>query len=164
MNDTWQGHYAGIVSRTGALVIDVVVVTLVTSGSVLFTQALVAMLKREPIGEVAIDPGLALLATTWITFLYFVCGWAIFGRTGGEALFGLRVARRNGTRVSLVRALLRAVVFFPSVLFFGIGLWWILIDKRRRTWADLAARTVVVYDWGPERGPVALGESGVHGR
>jgi len=152
VNDRWQGHYAGIVSRTGALVIDVIVVTLVTSGAVFFTQALVAMLKGELIGDVSIDPGLALLATSWITLLYFVCGWSVFGRTGGEAIFGLRVARTTGARVKLARSLLRFIVFFPSIMLFGIGLWWILFDTRRRSWADIAARTIVVYDWGPERG------------
>jgi uncharacterized RDD family membrane protein YckC len=164
VNDTWQGHYAGIVSRGGAFVVDVIVVTIVTSGAVFFTQALIAMLNGKLMGEVTINPELALLATTWITFIYFVLGWTVFGRTGGEALFGLRVARPNGGRVHLARAALRFIVFFPSILLFGIGLWWILIDKRRRSWADIAARTVVVYDWGPEPRLVEMaGESGVHG-
>jgi uncharacterized RDD family membrane protein YckC len=41
------------------------------------------------------------------------------------------------------------VVAFPfSLAFFGIGAAWMLVDRRRRTFHDLVAKTAVVYDWG----------------
>ncbi len=163
MIDPWQGRYAGIVSRAGAFAIDVIVVTIATSGTIFFLQALDAMLRSEPLGNVQIAPEWAALISIFIFLVYFVGGWTVFGRTGGEALFGLRVVRRNGTRVHVLRCLLRFFVFFPSLLLMGVGVLWILVDKRRRTWADIAARTVVVYDWGtlPDLGTSSVGPGAI---
>ncbi len=163
MNDPWQGHYAGIVSRAGAFIIDVIVVTIATSATLFFLQALDAMVSSVPVGEVQIAAEWAAVVSMFIFLVYFVGGWSVFGRTGGEALFGLRVVRRNGTRVHFLRSLFRFFVFFPSLLLMGVGVLWIVIDKRRRTWADIAARTVVVYDWGkvPELSGSSVGPGAV---
>jgi uncharacterized RDD family membrane protein YckC len=78
---------------------------------------------------------------------YYTIGWAVFGRTAGEALFGLRLVRRDGRAVSWPRAFVRFLVTPASFALCGIGYVWILIVRRRRTWSDLIAGTVVIYDW-----------------
>jgi uncharacterized RDD family membrane protein YckC len=142
-----QGRYAGIVSRTVAISTDAVVLSVLSIGSLLVIQAVVAMVRSEPFGNVTIDPDWAILLVLGQSAAYFTVGWAVFGRTAGEALFGLRTVRRNGEPVGWIRAFVRFLVSPLSFSLCGLGFFWILVDRRRRTWSDLAAGTVVVYDW-----------------
>jgi uncharacterized RDD family membrane protein YckC len=42
---------------------------------------------------------------------------------------------------------LRHVIGYPlSALFFGLGVFWMLWDRRRQAWHDKLAKTVVVKD------------------
>ena len=69
------------------------------------------------------------------------------GETPGKRMFGLRVVNDNGTPVgwgpSLVRNLLRAVDFMPSL--YGFGLASMLLNRDFKRLGDLAAGTLVVY-------------------
>ena len=142
-----QGHYAGIISRAVAGVIDAIVLSILSFGTLLVLQAVIAMIESKPFSDVSIDSAWGLAIVAGQAMLYFTIGWAVFGRSGGEALLGLRVVRRNGTDVGWGRAFLRFLVWPLAYSFCGLGFLWILIDNRRRTWPDLIVRTVVVYDW-----------------
>jgi uncharacterized RDD family membrane protein YckC len=144
---TRQGRYAGIVSRTVAISTDAVVLAAASIGTLFVLQAVVAMIMGVPFGDVTIDPEWGIAIVLGQAATYFTVGWAVFGRTGGEALFGLRLVRRNGDVVGWGRAFLRFIVSPLAYAFCGLGYVWMLVDNRRRTWADLAAGTVVVYDW-----------------
>ena len=61
----------------------------------------------------------------------------------GKQLAGLRVVDRVGRRLSVWRALARAVLY----VLFPIGLLWVLASRRNASAQDLVVRTVVVYDW-----------------
>jgi len=69
------------------------------------------------------------------------------GETPGKRMFGLRVVNDNGTPVgwgpSLVRNLLRAVDFMPSMYVFGLVC--MLLNRDFKRLGDLAAGTVVIY-------------------
>jgi uncharacterized RDD family membrane protein YckC len=142
-----QGRYAGIVSRAVSTIIDAVVLSILSFGTLLVLQAVIAMIQGEPFSDVNIDSSWGLLIVGFQAMAYFTIGWAVFGRSGGEALLGLRVVRRNGSDVGWGRAFLRFLVWPFAYSFCGLGFFWILIDNRRRTWPDLIVGTVVVYDW-----------------
>ena len=142
-----QGRYAGIVSRTVSLLTDSVVLALVSIVSLFVLQALIAMIEGKPFGDVTIDPEWGVVIVASQAGLYFTAGWAVFGRTGGEALFGLRMVRRNGMPMSWARSFVRFLVWPLAFAFCFVGFLWILVDRRRRTWSDLVAGTVVIYDW-----------------
>lgn len=73
------------------------------------------------------------------------------GRTPGKALAGLRVVKLDGTPLSIGDAALRgALGYFLSSLVLYAGFFWALIDRQRRGWHDMIARTVVVSE--PGRG------------
>jgi uncharacterized RDD family membrane protein YckC len=80
------------------------------------------------------------VGVVWVTTLFLVFfGWALltaqeiaFGTSLGKRLFGLHL---SGTTSS---ALLRALVFLPSLLL-GLGVLWGLFDSKKRCWHDLAA-------------------------
>ena len=80
-----------------------------------------------------------------LIFGYFPFFWARGGQTPGMRPFRLRVVRdADGTAIGWRTAILRmiAMYFVSSVLYLGFA--WVFIDKRRRSWHDLVAGTVVI--------------------
>jgi uncharacterized RDD family membrane protein YckC len=74
---------------------------------------------------------------------YFVVSWTRGGQTIGMRAWRLRVVRVDGSALSLWRALLRFFVALVSLAALGLGFWWTLADRQRRTWHDLAAGTAM---------------------
>jgi uncharacterized RDD family membrane protein YckC len=76
------------------------------------------------------------------------------------AVVGLAVVRRDGGVANGRRALLRAIVLPLSLALLLLGLIGMVLGKERRTLHDVAAGTVVVYDWGERQAeqPVTIRE------
>ena len=142
-----QGRYAGIVSRSVAISADAVVLAVLSIGSLFVLQAIGAMVEGKPFGDVTLPSELGVVVVVFQSAAYFTVAWAVFGRTAGEALFGLRTIRRTGGPVGWGRAFVRFLVSPLALSVCGLGFAWMLVDRRRRTWPDLVAGTVVVYDW-----------------
>jgi uncharacterized RDD family membrane protein YckC len=85
---------------------------------------------------------------TWlflIWFFFYAWFWTHGGQTLGMRAWKLRLQRMDGGPVSLWQALLRFLVAFPSLLLFGLGLFWMLVDRDRMTWYDRYSETVMVH-------------------
>ncbi|MBN8481007.1 MAG: RDD family protein [Xanthomonadales bacterium] len=81
----------------------------------------------------------ALLVSTGA---YFALSWARAGRTIGMRAWHLRLVDAAGGRAPSARqSLLRFAVAMVSALAVGLGFAWCLVDRERRGWHDLAART-----------------------
>ena len=91
---------------------------------------------------------LALAAIIAWAFLYTFGSHAVAGRSPGKGLVGIRVVSREGGTLTVREALVRTLVLPFSLLFLGIGLLMILVQKEQRGLHDLVGRTAVVYDWG----------------
>ena len=142
-----SGHYAGPVSRILAIVGDLTG-ALTTFG--FFGAATLYLLSTFTPLELTIDSGgwvSRSLLIAWI-LVWFGVPVALFGRTLAMAIIGIAVVRRDGGVANGRRALVRALVLPLSVVALGLGLLGIVFDRERRTWHDLAAGTVVIYDWG----------------
>jgi len=89
--------------------------------------------------------------------VYFTLSEALFGRTLGKRLMGLRVRSESGSPIvfwqALVRNLLRFADEFPAM--YLLGVLFIMMGPRPQRLGDRAARTLVVLDRpaGPERPP-----------
>ena len=95
----------------------------------------------EPGGISALaELALLLLAT----FAYFGVSWRRGGQTLGMRAWRLRLLDADGGTPSWRQILLRAVVALVSLAAFGLGFFWSLFERERRTWHDLASRTVLV--------------------
>lgn len=66
------------------------------------------------------------------------------GQTPGKKLMGLRVIKADGSQLSDIDALIRAVGYYVSGMLFGIGYIWAMFDDENRTWHDIFAGTRVV--------------------
>ena len=102
------------------------------------------------------DPGLfSLLVGTasmvvafiliFLQFFYFGWLWSTSGQSLGMRVANIRVVRRDGSRLSLVRAGLRGTLgYWISGLVFGLGFIWAAFDGRKEAWHDKLFDTSVL--------------------
>jgi uncharacterized RDD family membrane protein YckC len=75
---------------------------------------------------------------------YFVVSWTRGGQTIGMRAWRLRVVQADGSALGAWRALLRFFVALVSLAVLGLGYWWVLFDREKRAWHDIAATTAMV--------------------
>lgn len=123
--------YARFSRRAGALL-----------AAILVDLFVLAALQAAQVGS-ALDE----LFAAWLAIHHI--GLVAEGGSLGHRLLGLRVTRLDGTRPGVVRAIIRILVTPLSWLPLGLGLLWMLDQRERRTWHDLAAGTLVVRETTP---------------
>jgi uncharacterized RDD family membrane protein YckC len=80
-----------------------------------------------------------------VGMLYYTGFHALHGHTPAKAVTRLRVVDAQGRKPPFLKVLLRALVFVVSVyVFYGIPLFYILLNPQRRALHDLVAGTYVV--------------------
>jgi uncharacterized RDD family membrane protein YckC len=89
-----------------------------------------------------------LLFTAFNFFYYIIAETAFAGKSPGKYLTGIRVIKRDGTRISLFDSLVRNIMRLADMLPFGYmtGISVMLFDRQNRRIGDLLADTIVVYD------------------
>ncbi len=142
------GRYAGPLTRLLAVILDGFVVTasfaLIAAGVVFLINLFL------PDFSLPVTPGLVYAVTLVLwSFIYLWFGLAIFGKTLGKAVLGVRVVGADGA-VTLTgrQAFIRALTYPLSFVILGIGLIGIVFGRERRAWHDHFAGSAVVYDWG----------------
>ena len=84
---------------------------------------------------------------------YFILPTGIWGRTPGKWVAGIKVVTEEGFNPGVGIAIPREVLGrWVSILAFGIGLGWVLFDKRNQGWHDKIAGTIVIETFN-EGGP-----------
>ncbi|MBL8472428.1 MAG: RDD family protein [Rhodocyclaceae bacterium] len=78
---------------------------------------------------------------------YFVWYWTRGGQTLAMQTWRIRVtdAVRGSPEIPVSRALLRYLLCWPSLMFFGAGIVWAFIDRDRQFLHDRLAGTRVVF-------------------
>ena len=135
--------YAGVVSRSAAFLVDLVLAWIVFLGG-----AAVAALVGTLIGDFAPTAGWRSAAGAgWFVVLglYFVFFWSLGGQTPGMRLMGLRVVHA-GRPPGVARSAVRYVALLASTIPLLLGLVPILFDRRRRGLQDFVAGTTVLVD------------------
>lgn len=84
------------------------------------------------------------VALVAVTAGYFVLSWVRGGQTIGMRAWRIRIVAAEGGALPWPRALLRFAVALLSLGALGLGFLWCLVDRERRTWHDLAARSTCV--------------------
>ena len=85
---------------------------------------------------------------------YFIACWSRGGRTLPMQTWKLRLVRDDGHPVGIVRAALRYVLAWPSLLLFGVGVLWAFFDRDRQFLHDRLAGTRIVATGDSSRAPV----------
>jgi len=124
---------------TGYLIKRAIAYILDTALNISFcAAALSAVLWRQDINpNLMLNPSVVLVAGLFLALF----NWALitaqelaFGTSIGKRAFGL-VLRGSATAI-----LFRAFFYIPSALFFGMGVFWALVDGQRRGWHDLITK------------------------
>ena len=141
-----QGHYAGIVTRVAAFGIDVVVaMTLFTLGGAVLEYVTTSLIGRRV--SLSNAPVLSVILLALWLLIYFAYPVAVGGRTLGMAFVGLEVVAKDGRQATGKNAVVRTVFMPLSIVFLGIGILMILLNRDRRALHDLIGGTAVVYSW-----------------
>jgi uncharacterized RDD family membrane protein YckC len=143
---SYQGHYAGSVSRFAAYVIDLATSTAVFSLALAAISYGVHVVTGHSVSWNRSGAVVAVLFVLW-EFTYFGYSWAVSGRTFGMAALGIRVVGADGSVLGARRAVIRALAFPLSFLLCGLGFLGILVQREHRALHDLLAGTAVVYAW-----------------
>ena len=143
------GRYSGPLTRLFAVVVDSFVVTF---GFTIILSTIQFLVDLFVDGDfvLPVNGGIwyGLGFVLW-AFFYMWVSLAVFGKTIGKMILGVRVVRSDGhLTVSGGKAFLRTATYPLSFIVFGIGLLGILFGRERRAWHDHFGGTAVVYDWG----------------
>lgn len=140
-------RYAGFPARGMALIIDILLIHLLyfcclcaaAAGLWAFSPHWTVLLPSMFFGLLFF-----LLSFPLFIAIYFMAlhGWQ--GQTPGKMFMGLRVVRADGGEVSPGLAFLRFIGYGLSILPFGLGFFWTIIDREKCAWHDHLAITRVV--------------------
>ncbi|MBI4984942.1 MAG: RDD family protein [Rhodocyclales bacterium] len=103
--------------------------------------------------NIALGVGASILLPKPILFLhlilvaaaYFLWFWHRKGRTLAMQTWKIRLQSVDGTAPSFERLLLRFLLAWPSLFFFGAGLIWAVFDRDRQFMHDRLAGTRLVF-------------------
>ena len=137
---------AGVGSRLGAFIIDMliqVLFTLFSAFMILYTIDRVIFGNSFTSGTAL---GAFLISVFLIHFGYFIiCELTMNGRTWGKRVFGLRTIRDNGQPIDFVHSLVRGLIR-SSVDMLYIGVFSIMFSKQHKRLGDILAGTVVISE------------------
>lgn len=141
-----QGQFpaAGLPRRLAAMFYDsLLCIALMMVVTLLYQQVLLRLLYGSEqlqmladAGRLDIDPLLSTLLL-FSLFGFFAKFWTHNGQTLGMQVWGIRIQNPDGRAIDLWQALLRFLIAVVSLLCLGMGYWWMLVDKQKRTWHDI---------------------------
>ncbi|MGQ7261025.1 RDD family protein [Vreelandella sp. V005] len=138
---------AGLGRRLGAMLYDGFLVTAiwiaVTVVHMVFYRYVLGQ-QPEEIGTTAGDIWSLRLLLLFFVTLFFVFSWRQGGMTLGMQAWRLRVQTLEGCSLTVKQSLIRCAVAWLSLLALGLGYLWVLFDKQRRSWPDIASNTQTV--------------------
>ncbi|MDD4962398.1 MAG: RDD family protein [Gallionella sp.] len=138
-----QGRvYAGFWIRTGATLIDTVLVILITWPILIFVYGW-AYFDGTKTGFIAgpIDFLISWVMPTIIVILF----WLKKQATPGKTAVSLKVVdARTGKTMSVAQSIGRYFAYVVSFLPLGLGFLWVAFDKKKQGWHDKLAGTVVI--------------------
>lgn len=136
---------AGLIKRFAAMVYDSLLLMAVAMAYGAAFLAIKYSFFHPPlqVGERAVmgtGGFIGLVLTMEVFFLFF---WCRGGQTLGMRAWRLQIQQADGSAPSLQQAAIRGVVAPLSLALLGLGYWWSLWDKQKRTWQDIASDTRV---------------------
>jgi uncharacterized RDD family membrane protein YckC len=129
-----ESKMAPLVFRYAAMIVDGLIV-----GAILIPYFLFAYLMG--LNE---ESTLTTIIEALTVFIYSVYQIQKYQMTWGKKYFNLKVVTLDGGEMTLGRAIKREVLGKLLSNILGLGYIWALFNKKRQSWHDLLAKTIVV--------------------
>lgn len=127
--------YAGLGIRSLATFIDLVIV---------FTLLEIPEIFLYSFNDLDLNSYRFLIGFgTWI-FYHALFESSVYQATPGKIVLKLKVIDLFGKRINVVRATFRCLSVFISIVPFGLGIWYISTDSKKRGWHDLITGSFVI--------------------
>lgn len=144
MNDSYQVEekdYAGFWVRTGALLIDVVILSIFVTIPLSYIYGPSYWQEDFLVygfWDVVLGFIFPFVATIWF--------WKKYLGTPGKMAVKIEIVdATSGQPMTRGQAIGRYFAYILSAIPFGFGYLWVAIDKRKRGWHDILANTVVLH-------------------
>ncbi len=135
-----SSEYAGFWIRFGAMFIDSLLLMLITLPLMYMLYGVAAFNGEKFVqgpGDVLITYVFPIVAT--------VLFWKYLAATPGKILLNMKiVSAEDGSPPSTAQFIIRYLGYIPSTLVIFLGFIWVGFDKRKQSWHDKMAKTVVV--------------------
>ena len=79
-----------------------------------------------------------------VSYIFYAWFWIRSGQTLGMRTWKVKVITYDGSKLNWGNSFIRYLVAIVSLLAFGLGFFWSLWDKQKRTWHDIASRTRLI--------------------
>jgi uncharacterized RDD family membrane protein YckC len=143
--DLTHAAVPGLFRRLAAILYDAVLVLALVAAA--FTLVYLPLALGLGLEDLRQYPLYRHAMTAWMLFVgigFHLWFWTHGGQTLGMRAWRMRLFSSDGAKVSLKQALIRYAIAILSVAAAGLGFLWILWDKDKRAWHDMASGTRLV--------------------
>lgn len=122
-------------------------VCMLYEGLVVFSILLIGFLMPQVVLSGfgwTVSPRALWLHILVLLLIYFVWCWLNGGQTLPMKTWKLRIVNADGLPLRPMQAVLRYLIAWPSILLFGIGIFWVMVDKDQQFLHDRLAGTRIV--------------------
>ena len=135
-----EQKYAGFWIRTGAALIDTILFLLIIAPILTLIYGADYWVS-ETANFGIIDVGLQYILPAVVVVAF----WIYKSATPGKMATKLTIVdAKTGAKPATAKFIIRYIGYFLASIPFGLGLFWVAIDKRKRGWHDMIAGTVVI--------------------
>ncbi len=138
-------HYAGFWIRTGAVILDGIIMAIVTVPMGYLIRLLIPITDHKDISKVLLVAGLTWGISILLHLLYQVFFLGKYGATPGKMACGIKVVRPDGSPITYARAAGRFFAYLLSALILYIGYIMAGFDDEKRALHDRICDTRVIY-------------------
>ena len=132
--------YVGFWKRTVAVLIDTFLIILVTLPILIWVYG-IEYLNNEHMEKGSFDFIINYVFPTIAVILL----WKYYQATPGKMIFKATIVdAKTGSKPTLKQWIIRYLGYFVSLLPFGLGYFWVAFDKKKQSFHDKLANTLVI--------------------
>jgi uncharacterized RDD family membrane protein YckC len=144
--------YVGFWKRTVAVLIDTFLIILVTLPILIWVYG-IEYLNNEHMEKGSFDFIINYVFPTIAVILL----WKYYQATPGKMIFKATIVdAKTGSKPTLKQWIIRYLGYFVSLLPFGLGYFWVAFDKKKQSFHDKLAKTLVIQSKVIESEPVEI--------
>ena len=144
--------YVGFWKRTVAVLVDTFLIILVTLPILIWVYG-IEYLNNEHMEKGSFDFIINYVFPTIAVILL----WKYYQATPGKMIFKATIVdAKTGGKPTLKQWIIRYLGYFVSLLPFGLGYFWVAFDKKKQSFHDKLAKTLVIQSKVIESEPVKI--------